>query len=122
MKHFLSALTLSSLFLNIPSTLATIQKNIYLPTDKTCAVYRGRIDHAQAFPMWIEKNRQLMIETNSELKVAVVFQNEVVSPYQIHDLVPDITSQYSYRTPGTGNHIISVQGKAASAKISFCLK
>lgn len=120
-KYLLTTLTLSSLFFTIPPSIATRQSSIYLPIDKTCAVYKGKIDHAQAFPLWIEKNRQLMIETNSELKIAVSFKNAIVSPYQVHSPTSAITSQYSYLTASTGNHVISVEGKAQEATITFCL-
>ncbi|ACK72921.1 hypothetical protein PCC7424_4558 [Gloeothece citriformis PCC 7424] len=122
MKYLLTTLTLSSLFLPLLPSLAAKHFNLYLPIDKSCAVYKGKIDHAQTFPLWIERNRQLMIETDNQLEVAVSFQNQIMSPYQVNSLYSRIISQYSYRTSATGKHIISIQGKAEKATITFCLK
>ncbi len=107
---------------NIPVLAARQLNRNYLPMKNNfCAVYQGRIDRAQDFPLWVEKQRQITIKVNSDLKVAVLFQGKVVPPYQVNSLTDVPISQYSFRTSSTGNHLVSVRGMTPDAKITFCL-
>lgn len=121
MKHLLAMLTLWSFFGLISPILAAKPLNFYLPKDKVCAVYQGRVDDIQGFPVWIEKGRKLKVKVNNEVRVAVIFQTQVIAPYQIDSLENNTTAQYIYRTSETGNHLISIQGASQDTKITFCL-
>lgn len=102
--------------------LAAKSSYLYFPDDNFCAVYQGSIEDREVFPMWVEKNRQLVIKTDKDLRVAVVFNNRIVPAYQI-DVVSDaITSQYFYKTSQTGNYLITINGGEEDVNLSFCLK
>ncbi len=99
---------------------ATKTPNLYLPATSSCAVYQGEIQNRQSFPLWVEKDRRLIIKVDNDLRIAVSIQERVLPPYQINPL-ENTNSEYTFRTTRTGNHTISVVGSSPQAKITFCL-
>lgn len=122
MRRLLSTLTLSSLLMLSPEAFAARPLNLYLPTDRFCAIYKGNIQNEQKFTLWADHNRDLIIKTDRDLKIAVILQGKILPAYQIDPQPHKSAAKYAYRTSITGNHVIFIRGIARDATITFCLE
>jgi hypothetical protein len=122
LKKLITLITVSTVLIPATLTLAAKSSSFYFPDDNFCAVYQGKIEEGQSFPIWVERNRQLIIKTDKGVKIAVAFQNRILPAYQIDAISDDFSSQYFYKTSQTGNHLITVKGVDQNAQISFCLQ
>lgn len=104
----------------VPAAFAARPWNLYLPSERFCAVYQGNIQNEQKFTLWVDDDRELIIKTDRGLKVAVVLQGKVLPPYQINSKTSKSASQYAYRTSVTGNYVILIRGVARDATVTFC--
>ena len=121
MRRLLPTLTLSTLLMAAPAAFAARPFNLYLPADRFCAIYKGNIQNEQKFTLWVDNNRDLIIKTDRDLKIAVILQGKVLPAYQINPQPHMSAAQYAYRTSVTGNHVIFIKGSAREATITFCL-
>lgn len=122
MRRLLPTLTLSSLLMATPAAFAARPLNLYLPTDRFCAIYKGNIQNEQKFTLWADNNRDLIIKTDRDLKIAVILQGKILPAYQIAPQPSTSVAKYAYRTSITGNHVIFIRGSARDATITFCLE
>jgi hypothetical protein len=121
-KYLLPTLTISTLLMTATAAFAARPWNLYLPSERFCAVYKGNIQDEQKFTLWVDYNQELTIKANPGLKVAVILQGKVLPAYQIAPKSGTSASQYAYRTSITGNHVIFIRGIARNATVTFCLK
>lgn len=121
LKGLIRIIAVTSFLIPTAASLAAKSSHFYFPDDNFCAIYQGKLENKQAFPIWVEKNRRLIIKTEKDVKIAVVFNNRILPAYQIDTISDLVSSQYFYRTSQTGNHLVTIQGIDQDIKITFCL-
>ncbi|MEM8779023.1 MAG: hypothetical protein AAGF26_09150 [Cyanobacteria bacterium P01_G01_bin.49] len=100
---------------------AVTRSNFYLPDEDFCAVYQGSINSEHQFILSVKQENKLTIQANNDLKVAVIRQGKIITPYQIQASKTPMISQWFYYTKLQQKHIISIKGHTSQAKIRLCL-
>ena len=121
-KLILTPFILSNLWVTTLPSLAKTHPNVYLPNQDFCAVYQGSINSEHQFVLSVKQENKLTIYANNDLKVAVIRQGKIISPYQKKLSKTSHLSQWFYHTKFQEKHVISVKGHTSHANLRFCLR